>query len=44
MIVGIYDKTLNFKSLLGNYVFLGETMMIRIISMSNFKKGFDNMI
>ena len=44
MIVGIYDRTLDFKSLLGSYIFQREIMRIRINSVSTFKKRFDSMI
>ena len=44
MIVGIYNRTLDFKSLLESHVFQREIMRVRINSVSTFKKRFDSMI
>ena len=44
MIVGIYSKTLDFKSLLKTYVFQREIIRMRINNMSAFKKKLDSII
>ena len=44
MIVGIYNRTLDFKSLLESHVFQREIIRVRINSISAFKKKFDSMI
>ena len=44
MIVGVYDRTFDFQSLFGGYIFQEEMVRKRVVDMFVFQKRFDNMI